>query len=186
MALVATGAIVAVVATATPASGHVTSSVSHLIDHMKTVFYTKAQSNSRFLSSSKVLRSGRVTLSNFTNQTITKKTLINDGTFRFEAVCARNNVGSLQAEIWVYSTQDGSYADSFGNGTDGALSRSQEFGAGSTYPDFAILGVVPEGRFDSRSYTLLSPSGRSLTGTVMAGANIQGAHCVFTVTGIRN
>jgi hypothetical protein len=50
VSLLALGLIVGIAMTATPASGHVTGSVAHLIKHMKKVFYTKTQSNNRFVN----------------------------------------------------------------------------------------------------------------------------------------
>jgi hypothetical protein len=50
VAILALGIMLGVVITATPASGHITSSVSHVADHMKNYFYTKSQSNARYIN----------------------------------------------------------------------------------------------------------------------------------------
>jgi hypothetical protein len=48
VSLLALGLVVGIAMTAAPASGHVTGSVAHLVQHMKNVFYTKTQSDQRF------------------------------------------------------------------------------------------------------------------------------------------
>ena len=183
MLLATLGFILAVAIT--PAVGHVTDSLPHLVDHMKDVFYTKGQSTHRFVHNSDLESSGRITMSNPINETIRKKILIETGPFILRGVCARNNVGDVQAEIHVHSNQAASYIDSFGNGTDGAIARSQPFGGGSGGSPIAVLSVVQSGGYDAQTYTAITPNGKMLTGTVSAGVDIQEADCVFTATGHR-
>jgi hypothetical protein len=52
IAVLALGVALGVVITATPASGHITGSVTHVAKHMKNYFYTKSQSNARFAGKS--------------------------------------------------------------------------------------------------------------------------------------
>jgi hypothetical protein len=169
----------------TPAAGHVTDSLGHLVDHMKNVFYTQEKSDKRFVRSRDVESSGRITLFNEVDSTVVKKILVQNGPFTLRGVCFRNNIGDFQAEVWVYSLQEDSYLDSFGNGTDGALSRSEQFGGGPGDSTVGVLAVVPSGRYDSRTYTAIAPDGQTLTGTISAGAQIQEADCVFTATAQR-
>lgn len=46
--VLALGIAIGTMMVSTPASGHITSSVSHVAGHMKNFFYTKTQSNARF------------------------------------------------------------------------------------------------------------------------------------------
>ena len=50
IAVLALGIALGVAIAAAPASGHITSSVSHVADHMKNYFYTKSQSEARYLN----------------------------------------------------------------------------------------------------------------------------------------
>jgi hypothetical protein len=131
-----------------------------------------------FLSAGHVLTSGRVTASNPNNETNVEVPLISNGTFSLTGECLRNNVGNLQTEVWLRSTQPRSYLDSFGNGTDGALSRSLRLEP----PAVGVLTVVPPGRYDTRSFVAVAPNGSTLTGTVSSGTGVQG-DCVFTAVG---
>jgi len=135
---------------------------------------------SDFLGAQKLLTSGRVTKSNPNNETTVEVPLISNGTFSLAGACDRNNVGEVQSEVLVRTTEAGSYLDSFGNGTDGALARSFQF---ATTAAIGVLTVVPHGRDDSRSFVAVAPNGSTLTGTVSSGAAIQGADCVFTAVG---
>jgi hypothetical protein len=58
-----------------------------------------------FLTASHVLMSGRVTASNPNNETKVEVPLISNGTFALAGECQRNNVGTLQTEVWVRTTQ---------------------------------------------------------------------------------
>jgi hypothetical protein len=48
--VLAVGVALGIALTATPASGHVKGSVAHLVGHMKTAFFTKAESDARYVN----------------------------------------------------------------------------------------------------------------------------------------
>jgi hypothetical protein len=133
-----------------------------------------------FVPASSLLSSGRIAASEPNNSSIVEKLLVDGGTFRLYGECERNNVGTLQTEVWIRSTAATWLLDSFGNGTDGALARSQTLTSGG----IGVLAVVPDGRYDSRTFAATAPNGGTLTGIISAATNLEG-DCVFTATAAR-
>ncbi len=128
----------------------------------------------------RVHRSGRVVANEPNLSSHIEVPLVAAGPISIAGICERNNIGTLQSEIWVRTSAANTLIDSFGSGSDGALARSASFGPGS----LEVLAVVGQGAVNARTFVAVTPDGATITGTVSSATAMpnQGGDCEFTAT----
>jgi hypothetical protein len=172
-ALLVAGAIVGTMLVATPAGAHFRANIAHIAKHMKTIFYTKAQANSRFVNGQEFL----IKLQGGQQMLIAR-----NGEVSLTAQCAANLAGFDRVRILAATTVDGAVmagTDSFTGATtldtttqaDDRELRSQSVATNSTF----VFNAIDRGFVMAPSGKMLSIDGETLA----LGLNYEGARCVL-------
>jgi hypothetical protein len=175
VALLAAGMLVGTMLVATPAGAHFQANIAHIAKHMQKVFYTKKQSDARYVKGQSFL---------IKLQGGQQRLIARHGAISLVAQCHANVGGNDRVRIVAATTTDGaamagqnSYTGASGNtldtstAVDARVFRSASVATNST----SVSRTVDSG-------FVMAPDGKTLTidaETNALGLNYAGARCVL-------
>ena len=175
VALLATGALVGTMLVVSPAGAHFQASISHIAAHMKQIFFTKSQSDARYVKGKNFL---------FKLQAGQQKVIATNGAVSLIAQCHGNVAGSDLVRVIAATTKDGAVLAglNFYSGAPGSTLDT------STPADNRLLAArsVPANATSVAWYAdvgfVMAPNGKMLSlnsETLALGLNYAGSKCII-------
>jgi hypothetical protein len=182
VALLTTGVLVGTMLVTSPAGAHFQASISHIAAHMKQFFYTKSQSDARYVKGKNFL---------FKLGPGQQKVIAKNGAVSLIAQCHANVAGNDRVRVIAKTTQDGAVlgGSNFYSGAPGSTLDTTTLADNRVLRAFQVAANTTSVSRVIDAGFVMAPNGKMVsidTETLALGLNYGGRKCIIGGVAISN